>query len=321
MEFEHANQTETAVVFKQPNAVAEANYKGHLITNSSTPTAPNNARRIVKEVNPFPENEPLHLVYEDGGAIWYATSTDQGDIWSPEERISEDWFSIWPCHNPAIAENNDSLHVVWVQDIEGLWYELYYRTKDLATGQWSQQVPIGNDILAPQDPIPQPGVATRYRESSGEYRVWVAIAYEEAGAPQVHTYYRNTRDAINAWEPAGSFAGETPALSGEDDALYIVYAHEGDLYAKEWLWNHDSDGWYYTTNLTEDAPGWDHRNPSLALWGEAATVYGDLAWQLDDFASCECGIESATTKIAHMRFRMAPPPHGSKSGISLFEEN
>lgn len=201
VQFKNPDQSETAVVFQQPNAVAQAEYKGHFVSNNATPTAPNNARRMVKEDNLFPANNPLHLVYEDAGAIWYTTSTDKGETWSDEERISDNWYPQTPCHNPAIAQNNDSLHVVWLQDIEGFVYELYYRAKDLSTGQWSEQVHIDN-IPPGENPIPQPSIASRYRYFGGKYhyRVWIAVAYEDNGISKVYTYYRNTHpDSLHNW--------------------------------------------------------------------------------------------------------------------------
>jgi hypothetical protein len=76
----------TAVVFKKPNATAKALYKGHLVSSSTLATAFNNGRQIAFEYD-LPTSK-WHLVYEDNGQIYYTYSSDGGETWQAEKRLS-----------------------------------------------------------------------------------------------------------------------------------------------------------------------------------------------------------------------------------------
>lgn len=103
--FQYPNQIETAVVFRQDNAVARADYKGHLVSNSTNSTLYNGQRKIVFYGGIY------HLVYEDNGNIYYTNSSDDGQVWTDELRISDD---LGPNRTPCIAVGPDGmLCVVW----------------------------------------------------------------------------------------------------------------------------------------------------------------------------------------------------------------
>ncbi|MBD3225875.1 MAG: hypothetical protein GF313_14195 [Caldithrix sp.] len=109
VDFEHADQNETAVVFQQPNAAAEAVYKGHLASNKARATGHNNGRRICRT-----QDDNLHLVYEDDGSIWYSQSTNNGETWSKEQRLSSLKNPNRYCLNPAITRYSSEPQFVMV---------------------------------------------------------------------------------------------------------------------------------------------------------------------------------------------------------------
>ncbi len=63
VDFQHADQLETPVVFHAANAEAQAVYKGHLASSVARATGYNNGRRMAKS------GSTLHLVYKDNGEI------------------------------------------------------------------------------------------------------------------------------------------------------------------------------------------------------------------------------------------------------------
>jgi hypothetical protein len=104
-EFQNASAETTAVIFRQPNAVVTAHMKGHLLTNTPDATAHNNGRRVVQTTD-----GKWHLVYEDDGKIWYTVSTDNGQTWSPEEKLNTNNDLN---DSPSIVTNGNLIGVVW----------------------------------------------------------------------------------------------------------------------------------------------------------------------------------------------------------------
>jgi hypothetical protein len=95
-------------VFEESDAVAQANFKGHLATNSTFSTAVNNGRRLIVD-----NQGDWHLVYEDNGQIYYTGSDDNGETWTPEMRLS---ISLSGVNSyPSIAHNRASgqIFVIW----------------------------------------------------------------------------------------------------------------------------------------------------------------------------------------------------------------
>ena len=84
--YQYADRESTAVVFKKDGAVARAMYKGHLVSSSPQATAFNNGRVVAYEYS-YPTSH-WHLVYEDGGQIYYTYSTDGGTNWHAEKKLS-----------------------------------------------------------------------------------------------------------------------------------------------------------------------------------------------------------------------------------------
>ncbi len=113
VQFQTPNNPQTAVVFQQANAVAEARFKGHLVSKEPNPTGVNNSRKVVRAFD-----GSLHLVYEDDGRIWYTTSADDGQTWDKERNLSGIANENLSHTNPAIASSTTGLghcflHVVW----------------------------------------------------------------------------------------------------------------------------------------------------------------------------------------------------------------
>lgn len=124
VQFEHSNQLETAVVFNEPNAVARAEYKGHLASNTTDAISLNNQRKMVFDGSNY------HMVYVDNGEIYYTKSIGVSDSWEPEIKLSSGGDNKWP----SIAiDGSGNILVVWQEYVSILgqyfngssWEQIY----------------------------------------------------------------------------------------------------------------------------------------------------------------------------------------------------
>ncbi len=149
VDFQHPEQTETAVVFKADGAEARALYKGHLVSSRPTATAFNNGWKLAWDEALF----QYHLVYADGGRMFRTQSAGAAGPWSPEETLSLGPGSdccasvhfyegdVMEAHGEAIDPS--VLSVVWDRAEGGVHRPvLRYRSYP---GSWS------NEVLWPDD--------------------------------------------------------------------------------------------------------------------------------------------------------------------------
>ncbi len=142
-----ANQT--GVVFTSSNATVTANVKGNLLSSVSSASGYGNQSSIVRD---YQGN--LEMVYVSAGEIWYTKSTNNGQTWSPEARISA---GDGQARNPSIAQwyDNDNhsssdlneLCVVWVDEYVGQLsqgWSVFSREMQISSGGWDQILPVDN---------------------------------------------------------------------------------------------------------------------------------------------------------------------------------
>ncbi len=105
VQFEHAEQTRTSVVFKQDGAVARAVYKGHLVSSTNRALRNNGQMKMIYSGNNY------YLVYEDNNRIYFTYSTDNGQTWSKEFLVS---YDVGENRYPSISMNdNGDILIVW----------------------------------------------------------------------------------------------------------------------------------------------------------------------------------------------------------------
>ncbi len=118
--FQNAGALQTAVVFQAPNAVAAAQYKGHLCSNTSQATANNSSRNVAYSSN----SSVTHAVYCSTGSIWYVRNVG-GTGWSNEIKLGDGKnpsIAITTPPTSSISYANAIVHVVWEQN-----GRVYYR--------------------------------------------------------------------------------------------------------------------------------------------------------------------------------------------------
>jgi hypothetical protein len=223
VDFQYPNQTETDVVFKQAGAVANAVYKGHMVSSIEEATGANNGRRVVRD-----NVGCIHLVYEDQGQIYYTLSADEGLTWLPETKLSTD-----PATNkyPTICRrySDGAISVVWTKIEAGTHY-LWYKQRNYgiwnAQGSWN----LGN--LSSQS---QPTALFR-KDGPGQYEELFIICHGiynsqeklyiyQAGNPFVHATIPNT----NSYSISPSVTTPVTVAGNNNYTIYFVWTQSNDM--------------------------------------------------------------------------------------------
>ena len=84
VQFQHPQNTTTAVVFQRANALVRANYKSHLVSNRRAATAAKNNWRIISDPNSL---FLWQAVYKDDGQIYYTNFEENSNDWSDVRSI------------------------------------------------------------------------------------------------------------------------------------------------------------------------------------------------------------------------------------------
>jgi hypothetical protein len=90
------------------------------------------------------DNYYVHIVWHDyrgsngNYEIYYRRSQDNGTSWDPEIRLTNATNDSW---DPVIATSNTNLHVVWMDNRDGI-YKIYYKRSSDNGVSWSQDFPL-----------------------------------------------------------------------------------------------------------------------------------------------------------------------------------
>lgn len=230
----------TAVVFTGSNATVTANVKGSLLSNVSTASGYGTQSKIVRD---YQGN--LNLVYQSAGEIWYTKSTNNGQTWSPEVRISAGDDSArnpsiaqWYSSNPAYP-NPYELYVVWVDAYAGQLgsgWSVFSNSLQISSNTWGTPTPVNN--------LPSGGVAYARSDSkpvaslvlNGGYQ-YTTVAFEGTGTGILimtqnpyGTWYSSTLSTSTACEYPDLFTANYPSLGGF--LMYVTYDDGNNLYMR-----------------------------------------------------------------------------------------
>ncbi len=233
----------------------QAKYKGHLVSNHSRPSGYPGGRCLAYGYK-------LHMVYEDGGQIYYTGSEDDGQTWTKEEMISDGVEEEnWSNTNPSIAVYEHDIHVCWAEHETGYSDAIiHYRHKNDSQpqNQWSAiETPLEYYDESTEEYKPKPVIAvfrdwqtnpdniypvivtdyygTSAYSSDAAYRLW-AISKESGSWEEMDL-------DLDSEEITGS--GKHPSLSadkweGHNDALALSYDLNGEIFFRESL---DGNEW------------------------------------------------------------------------------
>ncbi len=278
VDFQDSTQTETAVVFRQPDAEAHAVYKGHLASSNSAATGANNARRMIRD-----EEGTLHAVYEDGHRIWYTHTIDQqfGQAWVPEQvlypagPLSGEGY-LFQYLYPCLVEYVGTLHAAFTEllYVEGELDQaaVIYRRMDISQGEWEDHVEVANFPLSELSATPMPAIEI-IRSSTD---VYVVISFNQPDHPsQIRTYYKLPAD--NHFTPSSSLiSGSNPSLSSDADHFYLrlAYQSQGEIYHRNWL--KETRTWGAAGRVSVDTWVYSEQTPNISF--DVFSYTSHLVW-------------------------------------------
>jgi len=171
--------------------------------------------------------DAVHVVWADfknkGQAIYYKRSTDKGETWGPDTRISgtpgADTF-------PLLAQSGSTLHLVFLRNSGTPQSASYYKRSTDGGNTWGPDVLLGNTKW-------WPGVAAA---GSMVYVSLNTVSAEDA--PNSVVYFRRSTDKGATWEPqqriskAERRAGgrsEDPAIMASGKYVHLVWNDNRDV--------------------------------------------------------------------------------------------
>jgi len=288
VQFEHSNQSETGVVFQQPNAEARAEYKGHLASNTTHATSSNNQRKMVFDGSDY------HMVYEDNGEIYYTTSDDDGETWSNEIRISNvGGTNKYPSIADYISEEDNYILAVWQND-----GRIFLRCK--TPSGWSSTHEVS--ILS-TDPDATPVAAY------SQWWFFIVWPGEETfeNRLNIRRYDPRTGTLVGTIEGIDETSSDSRNPTLECDGhqeLHLAWEEEGKIYYSKFSYDdrYDDYRWDLSRECVSDGTGYsDHVSPSITTDYDARP---SVMWEAYSGPALETRI------ILHRRRKMSWPDPG-----------
>ncbi|MFH1050339.1 MAG: exo-alpha-sialidase [bacterium] len=209
----------------------------------------------------------VHIVWYDSRngnwEIYYKRSTDGGQTWKADTRITENFFTS---DYPSIAVENLNVHIVWEDENDGN-FEIYYKHSTDGGTSWEPEVRLTNDIAESY----QPSIAV---SGSDVHVVW----YENRdGVWEI--YYKHSSDNGISW------SDDTRLTSNPAESYFPSVAASGSLVHVMWSEYRDEDEEIYYKRSTDGGLTWgqDIRLTNSKGYSEYSSVsssglYVHTAW-------------------------------------------
>ena len=205
------------------------------------------------------DGSEIHIVWVDErhgrGEVYYKRSTDGGDSWGSDVRLT---FDDQSCYSPTIAVNDDSLHVTWQDDRDGN-KEIYYKRSNNGGTTWGDDVRLtnatelsGTPIISLHDTIIH---VVWIDDRDGNYEVYYKRSINNGDSWGVDT--RLTNDDTMSNDLSMMVEGENIHVSWVDsrDGNYEVYYKHGSEHGDVWendLRITNDDDYCYDPDLASD---------------------------------------------------------------------
>jgi len=198
--------------------------------------------------------------------IWYKTSGDAGETWSPDYQLTTGPDNDW---SPAITQADDgTVWVVWRSGRSG-GNGLWYKTSPDGGETWSADSPIDLGGMWGYDPA----IA-----QTGDGRIWVAFCSWSWESESSDIWYVTSSDAGASWSDASRF---TRFVGGDWDpaATTLSSGQPALAWVSDRFYNHDI--WYGVIGLMEDINPppylyWAENEPGAPDTTETVTVRADV---------------------------------------------
>jgi hypothetical protein len=210
----------------------------------------------------------VHVVWNDGrdgnSEIYYKRSSDGGATWGSDVRLT---------YNPngkgytSVAVSDSNVHVVWRDERDGLYPEIYYKRSTDGGTTWEPDVRLTNDIHNSYNP----SVTT---SDSMVHIVWEDDR-DRFGYPEI--YYKRSTNKGSAWGPDIRLTYDPntswePSISASGSKVHMVWSDGRDggfeIYYK--CSTDTGSTWTADYRLTNDPD--TSRGPSIAVSGSRVHV-------------------------------------------------
>ncbi len=277
VDYQSSNNRETPVVFLNQNAQAVAKYKGHLASGLARATGYNNGRRIAEY------NNKLHMVYQDNDEIWYTYSSNNGQTWSKETRISPRTYTdgsgrLHTFINPSIAASNGFIYVVWEEVIKNgssYYHYITFRKKSVYGGNWSSAEHIGYSGWVSNTTPMRPSIAAK----SGQ-QLLVAWRDKSTGKIKATSLLEDEWSDIYTFSSAYGYPNAIYLSSG-NNPLVLVWGQSNKIKYVAGYRSSTSLHFGSIKDLTSGLPSYygEHKRPSACADGNGI---GYVAWEAYD---------------------------------------
>jgi hypothetical protein len=197
----------------------------------------------------------VHVVWTDlrdgNPEIYCKRSTDAGINWGTDKRLTSDpAFS----DKPSDAVSGSVVHVVWVDERDYEFGEIYYKRSTDAGVSWGADTRLTNDAGGSGEP----SVTV---SGSVVYVVWYANRSGEVGI-----YYKRSTNGGVSWgadtqlsnDPIGSAGSYDPSVTVSGTVVHVVWTDLRDVNNPEIYYKRSTDAgvsWGADTRLTNDSAG------------------------------------------------------------------
>jgi len=259
--------------YPKQNATHISTLKGNLVSNTSRATGYNNGRRVYKY------NSTIHLVYEDGGAIYYSKSLNDGNTWSAEIRLSEGQAGS-TYKNPSISGVTNKVLVVYEELDDSGFTLLRFHDYDTSWNYGLIFSAYGGEGVGI-------GEARPVLSSNYYNRIGCAWRFKSQDNPsETHIYYSTFDfDAANHWSAVEEVPGGAngyPAIDWDDTAdkkICLVWPESNEIH---YIYKDNYNGlWSPVYNLTASYPSfqYNHKAPSIVTGNNLMS----LVWRGEHF--------------------------------------
>lgn len=249
--FQNSNSLETPVVFKSNGVKVQANYKVHLLSNSTSATTSNNQRKIVQGSNGY-----WAMVYVSMNQVWLSRSTD-GVNWDREILIS-DYDNGYVNGYPSIDFYNDYTYIVW-QSIS--WIGISgWNLCDINIRRYD----LTNNILGPIitaasfEPNIEAFISAPVIAYPGGKDNEITIAWREPNGIKI----KDGRGQLGADNITWSSTFNVPNTNAYSTNPSIAYACGYD-FALCWAHSYGGNKIYYSTATKTYSPEWTFSNTAI----------------------------------------------------------
>ncbi|MBS1788499.1 MAG: exo-alpha-sialidase [Acidobacteria bacterium] len=170
----------------------------------------------------------VHVVWYDkrdgNSQIYYKRSTDGGETWEPDVRLSQD--SDWREH-PAIAVSGNDVYVVW-HDSRNEGLDIYFKFSSDGGSTWSGEIPLTSDGTSVFAAI----------AAQGENVQVIWSSYQNG--PQSEIYTSHSTDAGLSWTAATRLSdipydSWTPTIALSGQQVYASWVDTKDDNEEEYF--------------------------------------------------------------------------------------